>query len=56
MIVPNEYLAGFQAIEQIAAYCSDRTPLQDGTIDYSIIAHANMFTKKNQQLLFPIRQ
>ena len=56
MIVPNEYLAGFQAIEQIAAYCSDRTPLQDATIDYSIIAHANMFTKNNQQLLFPIRQ
>lgn len=56
MIVPNEYLAGFQAIKQIAAYWNDHTPLQDGTIDYSIIAHANMFTKKNQQLLFPIRQ
>ncbi len=56
MIVPNEYLAGFTAIEQISDYCSSRTSMENTAIDYSIITRANMFTKKNQQLLFPISQ
>ncbi len=56
MIVPNEYLAGFTAIEQISDYCSSRRAMENTTIDYSIITRANMFTKKNQQLLFPISQ
>jgi hypothetical protein len=30
--------------------------MENTAIDYSIITRANMFTKKNQQLLFPISQ
>lgn len=57
MIVPDYYNMGYQSIANISAKLNhSASDLGDFQCSYSIVNADNMFTQRNQELLFPIVQ
>ncbi len=56
MVVVNEFEMGYDAMNQMGEYLNKKGTLRQQLIPYSIITKANLYTKKNQEILFPVSQ
>lgn len=54
MIVPEEFMLGYQCIKVMYEQLADHTEREDMTLGYNIVTKENMFSERNEYILFPI--